>query len=326
MAPFKLFNHRRNIVILSITVVAAILIIWTCKKTEVEPPANSNSNPVPSNSTTPTYTPGSASATINPHSASGGLPHPDHIIFCFFENKNFTQLIGNTAQAPYINSLRAQGTLFTNSYAISHPSYPEYILFFAGTPNGVADDNCINTSDWTIPNLFTQLATVNKTFAWYSEDLPAAGSTVCTSGSYAEKHNPTTLFANVPASANKPFAAFPGDYNTLENVVCISPNLIDDMHDGTINQGDAWLQRLSPLIDWCKTHNSIFVVYYDEDNGQADNRIPVIAVGQHVKPNFELATRYDHYNWTRTACSMFNAPNDWTSNLVSHTDISGCWQ
>src|ERR1041385_1944821 len=73
------------------------------------------------------------------------MTHPDHIIFCFFENKGYRQIVGN-AQAPYINSVRAKGVLFTNMHALGHPSYPEYIRFFAGTPNGVFTDDCINTT------------------------------------------------------------------------------------------------------------------------------------------------------------------------------------
>jgi len=253
------------------------------------------------------------------------LTHPDHIIFVWFENKGYSKIIGSSS-APYMNSLRAKGTLFTNTYAVTHPSYPNYVDFFAGQNNGVTNDDCINTTTLTTPNLYTKLNSVGKTFAWYSEGLPSTGSTVCSYGYYREKHNPVTIFANVPATQNKMFASFPTDYTKLENVVCITPNMINDMHDGTISQGDTWLKNnLSALADWCLTHNSIFVVYFDEDDGSQSNQIPVIAVGQHVKVNYQLSTKYDHYNFTRTICSMFYASNNWTSNLVSKSDITGCW-
>src|SRR5688500_10783008 len=51
------------------------------------------------------------------------LTHPDHIIFVWMEIKGFNSIIGNK-EARYINSLVAKGSLFTNSYAITHPSYP----------------------------------------------------------------------------------------------------------------------------------------------------------------------------------------------------------
>ena len=259
-------------------------------------------------------------------SVISSFPHPDHIIFVWFENKNYNSIVGHS-DAPYINSLIAEGTLFTNTFALTHPSYPNYVDFFAGDPNGVTNDDCIDSTVLTTPNLYTSLNAAGKSFAWYSEGLPQTGSTLCKSYPYAEKHNPTTIFANVPGSANKRFADFPADYTQLENVVCISPNLKNDMHDGTVAMGDAWLkENLSSLADWCATHNSIFVVYFDENDGLGPNRIPVVAVGQGVKVNYQNTALYDHYSWTRTICSMFSASETWTPNISAKSRIDSCWQ
>jgi len=253
-------------------------------------------------------------------------PTPDHVIFVWLENKGYPQIVGSSS-APYINSLIKKGTLFTNSYALTHPSYPNYVAFFSGSTQGVTNDECISGTPFYSENLYTELDAAGRTFAWYSEDLPSLGSTVCTSGDYVEKHNPVSVFANVDKSANKPFSAFPTDYSKLENVVCITPNLRNDMHDGSISQGDTWLEKnLADLADWCLTHNSIFVVYWDEDNRSYDNRIPVVALGEHVKANYKLSTKYDHYNWTKTICSMFGASTSWSNNIGSKNVITGCWK
>jgi phosphatidylinositol-3-phosphatase len=254
------------------------------------------------------------------------LIHPNHIIFLWLENKDFDTIIGNSS-APFINSLVEKGTLFTNTHAITHPSYPNYIAFFAGDPNGIKDDACIDTTTLSTANLYTTLKHVRKSFAWYSEDLPTTGSNVCIYDNYAAKHNPTTIFTNVSGRANKRFADFPTDYNRLENVVCISPNIVDDMHSGTIKQGDDWVKKhLAPLVDWCKTHNSIFIIYFDESGVNQDNRIPVIAIGNQVKAGFKLDTRYDHYSWTKTVSAMFLAQDAWTDNLSTAKLITGCWK
>ena len=55
------------------------------------------------------------------------LIHPDHIIFLWLENKGFKTIIGSRS-APFLNSLLKKGTLFTNTYATTHPSYPNYIV------------------------------------------------------------------------------------------------------------------------------------------------------------------------------------------------------
>lgn len=254
------------------------------------------------------------------------VTHPGHIIFVWLENKDFDSIIGNK-NAPFINSLVKKGTLFTNSHANTHPSYPNYVDFFAGGPNGIKDDACIDSDTLSTPNLYTILKAVGKSFAWYSEDLPTTGSKVCTDGYYVAKHNPTTIFRNVPGNANKRFADFPGNYNHLENIVCISPNIVNDMHSASIQQGDLWVkEHLARLINWCTTHNSIFVIYFDESGTDPDNRIPVIAIGQQVKTNYQTDTIYDHFSWAKTVSTMFSAPDRWTDNLVNAKLITGCWQ
>lgn len=254
------------------------------------------------------------------------VAHPNHIIFLWLENKDYDSIIGNK-NAPYINSLIKRGTLYTNSHAISHPSYPNYVAFFSGDPNGVLDDACVTLDTLSAPNLYTTLKTVNKSFAWYSEDLPATGSKVCVSDYYFAKHNPTSIFSNVPRKANRRFADLPANYNKLENVVCITPNIVNDMHSGSISRGDDWVRtHLSSLVDWCNTHNSIFVIYFDESGTNPDNKIPVIAVGQPVQVGFKSSETYDHYSWTKTAATMFSAPADWTNNLSGAKVVTGCWK
>ncbi len=220
-----------------------------------------------------------------------------------------------------------KGTLFTNCYAVTHPSYPNYIDFFAGESNGINSDACIDNSPLTTPNLYSVLKEAGRSFAWYSEGLPLTGSKVCSYKYYVEKHNPTTVFANVPDNANKRFADLPADYNQLENVVGISPNIINDMHSGTIKEADNWIKKhLAKLINWCTTHNSVFVIYFDESETNEDNRIPVIAVGQQVKEGYRSANRYDHYSWTKTISAMFLAADAWTANISAAKLVTGCWK
>jgi acid phosphatase len=252
------------------------------------------------------------------------FPVPAHIIFVWFENKNYSQIIGSSA-APFINSLISKGTLFTNSNGLGHPSYPNYIAFFAGTKNGKYNNDCVAGAPYSNANLYTQLKAKGKSFSWYSEGLPSIGSKVCNSGAYTERHNPTQCFSNVPSSANKRWSDFPSNFSSLERVVCISPNLNHDMHDGSIWQGDNWLKNnCSNLINWCKTNNSVFVVYFDESNGGEGNRIPVIAVGQPVKVNYKSNTYYDHYNWTRTILAFYGATQ--IANSKSRQTINDCWK
>lgn len=72
---------------------------------------------------------------------ANGVPRPDHVVIVIEENHSYSEIIGSPA-APYINSLAAQGALFTQSYAITHPSQPNYLDLFSGFNQGVTNDSC----------------------------------------------------------------------------------------------------------------------------------------------------------------------------------------
>jgi hypothetical protein len=223
----------------------------------------------------------SAAMTTQPASAANGVPRPDHVVIAIFENKKANSIFGSS-QAPYINSLANAGAKFTQSYAIEHPSEPNYLDLFSGSNQGVTDDSCPHT--FSTDNEGAELINAGLSFIGYSEDLPSAGSTVCTSGNYARKHNPWVNFSNVPASSNQPFSAFPTDFAQLPTVSWVVPNLCNDMHDCTIATGDAWLQNhLNAYAQWATTHNSLLIVTFDEDDGSGGNNIATLFYGQAVK-------------------------------------------
>src|SRR5690348_427729 len=106
-------------------------------------------------------------------------PRPDHIVVVMEENHSYSEIIGSS-QAPYINSLAAEGALFTNSFAIGHPSQPNYLAIFSGSTQGISDDSCPHT--FSTASLESELLAKGDTFTGYSEGLPQAGSGVCSLG------------------------------------------------------------------------------------------------------------------------------------------------
>ena len=146
----------------------------------------------------------------------------------------------------------------------------------------MTNDSCPHS--FAVDNEGSELIAAGRTFVGYSEGLPAEGSLVCTYGKYARKHSPWTNFTNLPATTNEPYTAFPKKLNKLPTVSWVIPNLNDDMHDGTIAQGDTWLKNnLSDYVTWANTHNSLLIVTWDEDDGSQDNQISTIFVGPMVK-------------------------------------------
>ncbi len=225
------------------------------------------------------------------------LPTAAHIVVVIEENHSYSDIIGSS-QAPYINSLATEGALFTASFAITHPSQPNYLAIFSGSTQGVTSDSCPHT--FSTSTLERELLVAHKTFTGYSEGLPKAGSMVCTTGEYARKHVPWTDFSQDSSNDNQPFSSFPADFAKLPLVSFVIPNLLDDMHDGTIQQGDIWLQaNLSAYVNWAMTNNSILIITWDEDDGSESNQIPTIFVGEQVKPG-KYSEKINHYNVLRT--------------------------
>ena len=248
-----------------------------------------------------------------PGSAQPPLPKPDHVVIVIEENHAFGQIIDSPA-APYLNALARKGALLTHSYAVTHPSQPNYIALFAGTFDGVNGNVC--PMSLTGPNLSSTLARAGQSFIGYSEDLPAVGAIDCIAGAYARKHNPwvnwQSASANtVPAAQNRPLTDFPTDFSTLPTVSIIVPNQQNDMHDGSdpdrIQRGDQWLQaRLERYVDWAQTHNSLLIITWDEDNGKSENHIATILVGPMVRAG-RYPEQTNHYGLLRTVTDMYGA-------------------
>ncbi|ARZ66409.1 alkaline phosphatase family protein [Streptomyces sp. HU2014] len=256
-------------------------------------------------------------------SAAAAVPTPDHVVVVVFENHAYGQVIG-TSGAPYINSLVSGGANLTSSYAETHPSQPNYYALFSGDTQGVTDDSCVTPGFSDEPNLASELISAGKTWASYNESLPSEGSTVCKSGKYAQKHNPWFGFGNVPTGTAHTMSAFPTDYTKLPTVSFVVPNLCSDMHDCSVRTGDTWLKNnLKGYADWAKTHNSLLLITFDEDNRLSGNRIPTVLYGQPVKEGATSGTTYNHYDVLRTIEDMYGTSH--AGQAANAKDITGIW-
>jgi hypothetical protein len=237
--------------------------------------------------------------------SSAVIPTPAHTVIVVMENHSYSQVIG----APYISTLAKSGANMTDSHGVRHPSQPNYLAIWSGSTQGLTDDSCPHT--YSGNSLGAQLLNSGRNTAIYSENLPAAGSLVCSaSGGYARKHNPLADFpATSGAATNLPFTAWPAsDFSKLPTVSMVVPNLCNDMHDCSVSTGDNWLKaHMDPYVQWAKTHNSLFILTFDEDDFTTANRIPTIFVGPMVRPGNYPET-INHYNVLHTVEAAYGLP------------------
>ena len=173
------------------------------------------------------------------------------------ENHEYGSIIGSKS-APYLNSLAAKYALLTDYYATTHPSEPNYIAMVAGSTLGVTGDGTYNLSG---DSLFRQLAAAGIDLARLRAGLsrPAAspGSSAAASPT-GPARTAATRASTTPRSASPTCRATPPSAPTSSRCAnfdpaagtfaFITPNLINDMHDGSVAQGDAFLRDFVPLI------------------------------------------------------------------------------
>jgi pimeloyl-ACP methyl ester carboxylesterase len=73
-------------------------------------------------------------------------PAPQKVVVVVLENHDYNEIVGDTANAPFLNSVIAQGLLFRNAHAIDHPSQPNYLNLFSGSDQGVNNRNAAATN------------------------------------------------------------------------------------------------------------------------------------------------------------------------------------
>jgi hypothetical protein len=224
----------------------------------------------------------------------------DHIVVVVEENRGYSDIIGS-ADAPYLNSLAASGMSFTDFRGEAHPSQANYLALFSGSTQGVTDDNSVFFP--STPTLAGELLRAGYTFTGYAE-APKTGY-----------HDPWEQFGE-SQNLGKDFSQFPTDFTQLPTVSFVIPNVDNDMHDGTVARADQWLStNLGAYADWARTHNSLLVVTWDEDDGSSTNRIPTIIVGAGVAARQNNQT-VNHYSLLHTIENTYGLPG-LTSNDIN---------
>jgi hypothetical protein len=234
------------------------------------------------------------------------VPTPDHVVVVVMENRSFSEIM-HGREAPFIADLATRGALFTNSFALAHPSQPNYFALFSGSTHGITDNNVYALH---APTLAGALRMAGKSFVGYVE----RGS--------PRHHRPWQTFADAQG-VERNLAAFPSDFTKLPTISFVIPNNDHDMHDGSIKQGDTWLKRyLGRYAEWCATNNDLFILTFDEDNRRENNHILTLLVGRSVKPG-QYDERITHYKLLRTLEAMHGLSP--LGHSVAETPVAYVW-
>lgn len=250
------------------------------------------------------------------HLASG---RPAHIAVLVMENAEYGDVIGGSAD-PYINRLARTYGLATGSYAITHPSLPNYVALTGGSTFGISSD-CTGCS---VPGagLGGQLQSRHTSWKAYMEGLPYPCFTGAGADDYAKKHDPfvyyRALVRNRAACQNVvPLSTLYRDEtrHSLPTFIWITPDLCHDMHDCDLRTGDRFLAGLVPALLRSLGHNGLLFLTWDEgttDNGccrlARGGHIATIVAGPGARRGARLPTPVDHYSVLQTIDDLLDLP------------------
>jgi acid phosphatase len=104
-----------------------------------------------------------------------------------------------------------------------------------------------------------------------------------------------------------PFTQFATDLanNMLPQYSFVAPNLVDDAHDGTLAQADAWLQtNIAPLIaNPAFQASGLLIITFDEgeqtDLNHGGGQVATLIISSKAKKNFQSQTLYQHQSVLR---------------------------
>jgi phospholipase C len=261
-------------------------------------------------------------------SAASAAPVPafEHVIVVVMENKGFAQAKDPKA-CPYTAQLATAWVWFSESYAVTHPSQPNYLALWAGSTLNVGDNSCpAHGSPFTAENLGHALEAAGKTWRAYSEALPSAGSATCRArgGLYMRKHEPWTHFKNLDHQNERPYSDLAKDIaaQKLPDLAFVVPDNCHNTHDCSISTGDAWLAGELPAMIRAVGRRGLVVLTWDEDDGSDDNHILTVFASPLVRPAMVSTRRITHYTVLRTLCEGLGiAPFAEAANDSAITDV-----
>jgi hypothetical protein len=245
--------------------------------------------------------------------------HSSHVVLVVMENAESTDVIENQA-ALFTNSEAHAYGLASQSYAVTHPSLPNYLALTSGSTDGVSSD-CTDCHV-SARNIVDQLETAGVSWKAYLEDVPSPCFRGAGAGGYAKKHNPFIYYDDIASSLRRcrrlvGFGQLAADLRAgrLPTFVWVTPNLCDDGHDCGVSVADRFLAHtLPPLVHELGPHGFL-VLTWDEGTsdrgccaGAHGGHIATIVIGPDVRSGARSSAPVDHYGVLATIEQALGLP------------------
>ena len=242
----------------------------------------------------------------------GGTPPATKLMVIYEENHDASSIYGSPL-APNINSYASDCGSAQNYQSLFQGSQPNYLtstsgLSYASLPwtSGCDPVTCTTGAD----NIFNQVGPSG--WKGYVESMPAACDGVST-GTYDAQHNPAAYYSDVSAQCptNDVPMGSPSSgalhaavaLGTLPTFSTVTPDLQDDMHDGTIQQADSWLAGWIPQVvagpDYRSGHLVVAIIW--DEGSSVGSTVPMIVMSEGIVPGTKSSIPFDHLSLLKAA-------------------------
>jgi phosphatidylinositol-3-phosphatase len=250
-----------------------------------------------------------------------GKPVVDKVLLIWEENHNYSSIIGNPG-APLLNNLAAKCGLATRYQSLTHPSLPNYMemtsgLAFSSWP-WVSDCDPQGSCTTSAASIFSALGAAGQHWRSYVEAM-GGNCGLVSYGEYAAKHNPAVYYTSLRHECDawdQPMGTLSGGPLHLALVsgpsaalTTLTPDLLDDMHDGTVAEADGWLAGWWPQVVASPAYRSgqlAVMIVWDEGagSGNAPSHVPLIVMSGSTPTGARSALPFDGFSVLRTICQL----------------------
>ncbi|MGW1810979.1 alkaline phosphatase family protein [Streptomyces sp. NPDC002078] len=256
------------------------------------------------------------------------VPGYDHVFMVMMENTDYSEVMNDPADTPYMHSLMTQGATLTDHHGVYHPSDENYLAIAGGDTytKGATYFPNINSPE---RNLGDTLEAAGKSWKAYEQGMGTPCNTKNNNDSYYQPDDaPFINYTDISGNASR-CAAHLFDTTQLTTDLksaATTPNFswiaADDYYDGeasgngnttSLKTQDGWLkQTLAPVLAspaWTQ-QRSLLILTWDESQNEAYNHVVTTVVGSQgtVPAGTSSPLHYDHYGIGRTIEAALGLP------------------
>ena len=288
-----------------------------------------------------------ASAAISSSAPCGVSPATaapttySHVALIMFENKPLKKIVGNTADAPYLNSLIKACSYSKNDLSLSTTSLANYIALTSGYTGCTAIDStgkCTTLNPITSNSTPTTWPQASKSIfelmgsnaAEWNESMPTNCALTATTN-FVINHAPYRYYTRTQNTLcplyDQPLSTTPANALSAQFNLII-PNKPDIMHlvpNTTISQrirnGDNWAKAFVPALLSSPAYQSgttAIIITWDEGNSK-QFLVPLIVITPYTQAGGVSSVSYNHYSVLKGIQQMVG----FATPLLGHASDAG---